>query len=141
VRVIGETMSTVRKLGSIAMVVLAITVAACTSSTASPPTSTTTSTRPPPTSLPPTSKFVPAMGVVTGLAEPCTGPPTDLPSHVKVQLHSGLTLVASQTVRSGARYRFSVVRGSYRLTGWWGSEDVTVRVGHTVTANFLDTCD
>ena len=123
-----------------ALVVLGLTLAACTSSTTPPPTSATTSTRPPST-LPPTSTFVPTVGVVTGLAEPCTGPPTYQPSRVKVQLHSGLTLVASQTVRSGASYRFSVVPGSYRLTGWWGSEDVTVRVGHTVTANFLDTCD
>jgi hypothetical protein len=48
--------------------------------------------------------------------------------------------VASETVRSGAKYRFSVPPGAYRLIGWWGSRDVKVRAGHVVTANFMNTC-
>jgi len=54
---------------------------------------------------------------------------------------SGPSLAASETVRSGAKYRFSVSPGSYRVTGWWGTKGVTVRAGHRVTADFFDACD
>lgn len=82
-------------------------------------------------------------GVVTGVTYACQG--LALPSgevlHVKVGLYSGPSLVASETVRSGAKYRFSVPPGSYRVTGWWGSKGVAVRAGHRVTADFFDTRD
>ena len=48
VRTIGETMSTVRKLGVIGMVVFGMTFTACTSSSAPAPTSSTSSTSVPP---------------------------------------------------------------------------------------------
>jgi len=124
----------------LAVVVFALTLAACTSSIAPSPTSSSTSSRPAPTTVPAPSTVITSVGVVTGMAEPCTGPAAYLPTHVKVQLHSGLMLVASQTIRSGARYRFTAVPGSYSLTGWWGAVRVTVRAAHTVTTNFLDTC-
>jgi hypothetical protein len=108
-----------RNLVVVAMVVIVLSLAACTTST------------------------VKRTGVVTGVTYACQG--LALPSgevfHVKVGLYSGPSLVASQTVRSGAKYRFSVPPGSYRVTGWWGSKGVTVRAGHRVTADFFDTCD
>ena len=108
-----------RNLVVVAMVVIVLSLAACTTST------------------------VKRTGGVTGVTYACQG--LALPSgevlHVKVGLYSGPSLVASQTVRSGAKYRFSVPPGSYRVTGWWGSKGVTVRAGHRVTADFFDTCD
>ena len=79
---------------------------------------------------PTTRSTSPPTGVVTGIAQACEGamvlPGTVL--HVKVTLQ-GPNAVASETVRSGARYRFAVPPGRYQLVGWWGSTDVTVRVG------------
>ena len=90
--------STVRKLGSVAMVVTALTLGACVRSIARP------------------------TGVVTGIVDACQGLalPTGESLPVKVSFYSGSGLVASETVRSGAKYRLSVTPGSYRVTGWWG---------------------
>ena len=86
------------------------------------------------TTLPPT-------GVVTGVAYACEGayiqPGKAL--HVTVSLQ-GPEAVASETVRSGAKYRFSVPPGTYRLVGWWGSKAVTVRAGDVATVNILNLC-
>lgn len=111
-------MSMIRKLGAVAMVVLAMVLAACTTSTVRP------------------------TGVVTGVADACVGhaiPPGEV-LHVKVSLDSGSSVVATTTIRSGARYRFSVVPGAYRLTGWWGSRSVAVRAGQVVTAKIRNVC-
>jgi hypothetical protein len=111
-------MRTVRKLGMAVMVVTALMLAGCTTSTVGP------------------------TGVVTGVADACVGdviPPGEV-LHVKVSLDSGSNLVASTTVRSGARYRFSVVPGEYRLTGWWGSKSVAVRAGRAVTVKITNVC-
>jgi hypothetical protein len=111
-------MSTVRKLGVMVMVVLALTLAGCTTSAVRP------------------------TGVVTGVADACEGhpvPPGEI-LHVKVSLDSGSSLVASTTIRSGARYRLSVVPGEYRVAGWLGSRSVAVRAGHVVTVNFENIC-
>lgn len=108
-----------RKLVVVAMVVMTLMLTACTTSTAKP------------------------TGVVTGVAYACQGlvlPPGDV-LHVRLSLYSGPSLVASETVRSGAKYRFSVPPGSCRVTGWWGSKSVTVRAGQRVTADFFDSCD
>jgi hypothetical protein len=59
---------------------------------------------------------------------------------VNVSLDSGSSVVASATIRSGATYRFSVVPGDYRVTGWWGSRRVTVSAGRAVTVNFGNLC-
>ena len=108
-----------RKFVVVAMVAMTVALAGCTTSAAGP------------------------TGVVTGVAYACQGlalPPGDV-LHVKVGLYSGPSLVASETVRSGAKYRFSVSPGSYRVTGWWGSKGVTVPADHRVTTDFFDTCD
>jgi CubicO group peptidase (beta-lactamase class C family) len=108
----------VSELSVVALVVTALTLAACTTSTVKP------------------------IGVVTGVAYACQGlalPPGDV-LHVKVGLYSGPRLVTSETVRSGAKYRFSVSPGVYRLTGWWGSKGVIVRAGNTAFANFSNAC-
>ena len=97
--------------------VLALGLAGCTTSTAKP------------------------TGVVTGVAYACEGavlPPGTI-LHVTVSLQ-GSAAVASETVRSGAKYRFSVPPGVYQMIGWWGSRRVIVRAGHVVTANFMNTC-
>ncbi len=81
-------------------------------------------------------------GVVTGVAYACEGlpPPTGQRLHVKVSLYSGSRSVASETVRSGAKYRFSVTPGTYRVVGWWGSRAVIVRAGDVATVNIVDYC-
>ena len=109
----------VRKLGMIAMVVMALMLTACTTSAVSPP-----------------------KGVVTGIADACTGPyiPPGRILPARVQLFSGTTLVASVLVRSGKTYRFTVVPGRYVLKGWWRPRDVTVRAGRVARANFPDDC-
>ncbi len=108
----------VRKLGVIAMVVMALMLTACATSTVRP------------------------TGVVTGVADACVGhpvPPGEI-LHVKVSIDSVSRVVASTTIRSGTRYRFSVVPGEYRVTGWWGSKSVAVRADRAVTANFPSDC-
>jgi hypothetical protein len=81
-------------------------------------------------------------GIVTGVVQACAG--VQVPAgeiiHVKVSLYSGSKRVASETVVSGTKYRFSVSPGTYRLTGWWGSKGVTVRAGRSVTVNFWNPC-
>jgi len=107
---------------------LVIVLAACTSSTA-PTTTTTTST-------------TKATGVVTGVAYACSGLPPVITGRqkVKVSLYSGSRPVASETIRSAARYRFSVTPGAYQVKGWWGSRAVIVRTGHVATVNIVDYC-
>jgi len=81
-------------------------------------------------------------GVVTGIVDACQGLalPTGESLPVKVSFYSGSGLVASETVRSGAKYRLSVTPGSYRVTGWWGSRLVIVRARHTVSTDFWNVC-
>jgi hypothetical protein len=81
-------------------------------------------------------------GVVTGVAYACSGLPPVVTGRqeVKVSLYSGSRPVASQTIRSGAKYRFSVHPGTYRLVGWWRSRAVTVRAGDVATVNILNLC-
>jgi hypothetical protein len=103
------------RLRAAAMVAIALTLAACTTSTVRP------------------------TGVVAGVASACQGlalqAGESLP--VEVSLYSGSSLIASETVRSGSKYRFSVTPGSYRVTGWWGSKGATVRAGRIAAANFM----
>ena len=110
-------MSTVRKLATV-VVVTALSLAACTTSTAKP------------------------TGVVAGVAYACSGLPPFVTGRqeVKVSLYSGSGAVASETIRSGAKYRFSVHPGTYRLVGWWRSKVVTVRAGDVATVNILNLC-
>ncbi len=107
-----------RKLAVVATVVMTLMLTACTTST------------------------VKRTGVVTGAAYACSGLPPFITGRqeVKVSLYSGSKRVASETVVSGTRYRFSVSLGSYRVTGWWGSRTVAVRADRTVTANFMSYC-
>ncbi len=127
----------VRKLGLVVMIVSAVTLGACSST---PATSPSSSSRPSSTSRATTTTMKPAVGVVTGIVQPCTGLASFAPSHVKVQLYSSSTLVASDTVRADAKYRFSIAPGSYRLKGWWGFRTAVIRAGRTLTVNFPDLC-
>lgn len=111
------SMSMVRRSAVLVIAIISLTAAACT----------TTAVKP--------------RGIVTGYADACVG---ILPAgetvnmsalHVKVALYSGAKSVASETARSGATYRFSVAPGAYWVKGRWGSEAVTVRPGHLVTAD------
>ncbi len=118
----------VRRLGIMVIVVIAVALAACTTSTARP------------------------KGVVKGLAVACIGVNvaggTTSDPRVTVSLYSGPTLVTSEVVPSeGDSYRFSVPPGSYvlkmRQRGPWGSRvaryqpmNVRVRAGRIVTADF-----
>jgi hypothetical protein len=101
----------------IVLVVVALMLAACTASTVRP------------------------TGVVTGVADACGGLITSHVSpHVKVRLYSGPSLVASETIRSGATFRFSVAPGSYRVSGGPGEAPkvVVIRAGGVVTDNIPD---
>ncbi len=112
-----------RKLVVVAMVVMTLT--ACTTSTARP------------------------TGVVTGFADACMGlvlAGSALP-RVTVLLYSGPTVVASTTIKSGAKYRFSVAPGSYKVKAQQANpsfqyrpKGVVVRAGHTATFSFPDYC-
>ena len=112
-----------RKLVVVAAVAMTLVLAACTTST----------TRP--------------TGVVTGVANPCVGlvlAGSALP-RVTALLHFGPTVVASTTIKSGAKYRFSVAPGSYKVeaeqVGFpYRPKDVVVQAGHSVTTNFPDCC-
>jgi hypothetical protein len=106
------------KLITVVMVVMALSLAGCTTSTVRP------------------------TGVVTGVAYACSGLPPVVtgPQKVKVSLYSGSRPVASETIRSGAKYRFSVSPGAYRLVGWWRSKAVTVRAGDVATVNIMNLC-
>jgi CubicO group peptidase (beta-lactamase class C family) len=110
-------MSRPRGIATVA-VTLILMLAGCTTSTAEP------------------------TGIVTGLAFACSGLPPFVTGRqeVRVRLYSGSRRVASETVVSGARYRFSVSPGLYRVTGWWGSRIVAARAGRTVTVNFMNYC-
>ncbi len=111
-------MSVVRKLATAAMLVMAMSLSACTTSAVKP------------------------TGIVTGVAYACSGLPPVVTGRqkVRVSLHSGSRPVSSVTIRSGARYRFSVTPGTYRLVGWWRSKAVTVRAGDVATVNILNIC-
>ena len=102
----------------VATVLVALTFVACTTSTVKPP------------------------GVVIGATYACSGLPPFITGRqeVKVSLYSGSRRVASETMVSGTKYRFSVSPGSYRVTGWWGSRTVAIRAGRTDTANFMNYC-
>jgi hypothetical protein len=97
------------------MVVIVLSLAACTTSTVKPP------------------------GVVTGLAQECIASA----SPVKVSLYSGRTPVASETVPAGTSYKLSAAAGTYIVeglgevirSGEWAWPSVTVRAGRTVIFN------
>jgi hypothetical protein len=125
-------MTVVPKVGAVVMMLLSLMLARCTGSIAPSSAITTTTTA---TSLRTT-------GVVTGVAYACSGLPAVITGRqkVRVSLHSGSRPVSSVTIRSGARYRFSVTPGTYRLVGWWRSKTVTVRTGDVATVNIVDYC-
>ena len=103
------------RLRALAMVVIVLSLAACTTSTVKPP------------------------GVVTGLAQECIASA----SPVKVSLYSGRTPVASETVPAGTSYKLSAAAGTYIVeglgevirSGEWAWPSVTVRAGRTVIFN------
>jgi hypothetical protein len=80
----------------------------------------------------------PGQGVISGFADSCSGLMEHV--HVKVLLYRGPRLVSSETIRSGAGFRFSVVPGSYRVMADHRSVRVTVRAGRTATASLLSVC-
>jgi len=116
-----------RRLGIIAMVVIALTLAGCTTSTAKP------------------------TGVVT-VAYACVGAPLAVGEvvRVNVSLYSGSKPVTSEKVGSRYKYRLVVAPGTYtvRLRQQTGTEVsqpyspkvVVVRAGETTTANFPEVC-
>ncbi len=96
-----------------------------------------------------TTSIVKPTGVVTGFADACVGlglAESTLP-RVTVLLYAGPTVVASTTIKSGAKYRFSVTPGSYKVTAQqatpsfqYRTKAVVVGAGHSVIANFPDYC-
>jgi hypothetical protein len=89
-------------------------------------------------SRPPTSTIAPGDGIISGFADSCSGLMEHV--HLKVLLYRGPRLVASETIRSGARFRFSVAPGPYRVMVDHRSVRVTLRAGRTETASLLSVC-
>ena len=117
-------LTVMRKLALLVSLALLLALAACTT-TSSPSPSTSTA--------------VATVGVVTGAADTCTGvaSPRNI-RDVTVQIFDGRTLISSETLRSGADYRFSVAAGRYRLTNGYGLVDsVVVRPGRTTSADLV----
>jgi len=91
-------------------------------------------------------------GVVTGVAYACVGVRVSVGEvfYLKVSLYSALRSVASETVRSGNRYRLTAAPGVYALkvrqrmaTGTdqpYPPRTVVVRAGRSTTANFRSVC-
>ena len=82
-------------------------------------------------------------GVVTGLAQACSGPPT-APAHpVVVTIHQGDRLVAQQTRLGSHVYRFSEPPGTY-VVGTNQSNavpiTVTLQAGTIVQADLISDC-
>lgn len=77
-------------------------------------------------------------GTVTGFADSCSGLKEN--TFVKVVLYDKHRLVASETVRSGTRFRFSVAPGSYLVMVEHRFDSVEVRAGTAVTASLLMVC-
>jgi len=119
------------------MIAVALCLAACTLSS-SP--SASTPSRPSSTSPATTNTTEPRVGIVTGIVQACTGPTSRVPVHVTISLYRGQYLVKTDTVRSGATYRFAVKAGTYVETGWWGFKGVVARAGHVLTVNFSAAC-
>jgi hypothetical protein len=91
-------------------------------------------------------------GVVTGVAYACVGVRVSVGEvfYLKVSLYSASRSVASETVRSGNRYRLTAAPGVYTLkvrqrmaTGTdqpYPPRTVVVRAGRSTTANFRSVC-
>jgi hypothetical protein len=124
-------MGMVRILKIVILIVVAFALAACAPTTRGLPGATSNST-------PKGGSSASHDSVVTGFADSCSG----LMEHVdvKVRLYSGQRLMATETVRSGARFRFSVHPGSYRVMADHRFDDVTVTAGHSVNASLLMVC-
>ena len=133
-----------RRLAAVAMVVMALMLSACTSSTVPSPTTTTTVSK----TVIHGNKVKPT-GAVTGVAYACWGT-AGSPPPVTVLLYSGSRFIASKTVASGKEYRLTAKAGMYtvKLRQEQGSRSfqpyrpkgVLVRAGRTVTANFPAIC-
>ena len=125
-------MTSARQFSVGLLAALGLAAGACTQTTSAVPSSTAG----------PTTATKPVEGVLTGVVQACEG--AFQPGHphltVVISVLSGPLLIASQTLRSGGRYHFSVVPGSYELQGWWGSKAVEVGKGAVVTRNFANYC-
>ena len=108
-----------RKMALVAMAVLALTLAACGAAQTVPPTTQNGGD-----------------AIVTGFAGPCVAYVQNPPSVVTVLLFSGPILVTSVRIRSGGRYRFSVVPGPYRVEVAARSVHIAVGAGRSATADF-----
>src|SRR5215467_4097806 len=91
---------------------------------------------------------VPAPGVVTGIAAPCTGPaPAALQRVTVFAIRDGRTVATQVTryKRRHYRYRFELDPGRYRISAPRSAvktpQVALVRSRHTVTVNFPNNCD
>ena len=120
-----------RKLVAVVLVIVAMALAACTTTAAKP------------------------TGVVTGVAYPCVGGVVTasrprVTVAVTVLLYSGREVIKSETVRPDHSYRFTTAPGPYtvKLRQQAGTQSVQpyppkaveVRTGRTATANFPGGC-
>ena len=117
-----------RRLGIVVMVVLALALAACTTSAAKP------------------------TGVVTGDAYPCVGAPLPVGTRVTVTvlLYLGGKVITSEAEGPRYSYRFTAAPGRYTVTfrqrvGTVSTQPdppkgVVVRAGRTTTANIGALC-
>jgi len=85
---------------------------------------------------------LPTKGVLTGWAEPCSGP-EPLPT-ANVWVFEDRKLVDHVQIPSGRTYRFVLPPGRYEVTnagGSGGSPNAPVVVGHTTHVDLPDACE
>jgi len=96
----------------------------------------------PPTTQPPT------LGIVTGIASPCTGPAAPAPGRVVTvvlrRLSQAFPTVLRQKVKGDFVYRFEVLPATYRVTSdqsYAPVRYVTVHIGKTARLDLSPSCD
>lgn len=85
-----------------------------------------------------------AHGVITGLAQECSGSPVVPPHPVEVALHQGDRLIVRQTQLGSHTYRFSEPPGTYVVTSnqsYVVPITVTLRAGKVAHADLMAACD
>ena len=104
----------------------AVALAGCGSTSTTPPVAT------------------PNPGVITGMADQCSGP-ADQPAHeVNVMVYRGHVVVAEQAKLGSHAYRFSLPPGHYEVTTDQSSvvpANVSLRQGQQVHADLISSCD
>ena len=83
-------------------------------------------------------------GVITGMAEQCSGPPGQPAHQVEVIVYRDHRAVAHQVKPGSHTYRFSLPPGQYEVTtdqSYVVPANVSLRQGQLVHADLISSCD